>query len=198
MNEYIVDIQGFTQSPNQFILKELAILPINSNSPTTFLFEPPCAYEKLLSEEVKTVRWLEANYHAIPWKSGYIPYSLWRITLRDQLQSATRIYCKGHMKKIFISQALPGKLICNIEDLRCPPLKNLQNVTNISCYYHMKQNSVCAIKNVYKIRNYLLTRLNINAYTNDYGVDEVDKSEDTKLSADELAERNEKIRSMYT
>ena len=47
--EYIVDIQGFRLPINEFIIKELAILPVNNNNdnesarPFNFLSQPPCS-----------------------------------------------------------------------------------------------------------------------------------------------------------
>ena len=40
--EYIVDMQGFKQSTNDYVLKELAILPLEKDSePLVFLFQEP-------------------------------------------------------------------------------------------------------------------------------------------------------------
>lgn len=42
--EYVVDVQGFKLTPNEFIVKELVILPLNEKVPRpySFLFQPPC------------------------------------------------------------------------------------------------------------------------------------------------------------
>ena len=40
--EYIVDMQGFKQSTNDYVLKELAILPLEKYAePVVFLFQEP-------------------------------------------------------------------------------------------------------------------------------------------------------------
>ena len=47
--EYIVDLQGFQMSINQFVVKKIAVMYIESDVP---LFEPPCVWASLeLSEK---------------------------------------------------------------------------------------------------------------------------------------------------
>lgn len=110
--EYIVDLQGFRRSSNLLIAKELVVIPIEEKElrlPTICLFQPPCKWVRLLNEERETNRWLESNYHGIPWDSGSVPYSCVVRVIQDSLKDAARIYVKGIEKKRWLEELLPGK-----------------------------------------------------------------------------------------
>ena len=58
--EFIVDIQGFKNSSNEFIVKELAIIALGFDSvPSVYLFKPPFEWSYLSSERKSENFWLE-------------------------------------------------------------------------------------------------------------------------------------------
>ncbi|KAJ8685333.1 hypothetical protein QAD02_021126 [Eretmocerus hayati] len=159
--DFFVDIQGFRRSTNLFQLKELAIVPLeNAFLPTICLFKAPCRWAKLLPQERKYNEWLE-KYLGIPWNSDFIASSCQIRILHDNLRSASKIYVKGVEKKRWIEEILPGKLIINMEEIRCPPLRQLSTDHRISCHHHtIRENGMCAVKNAYSLRNWFLKRRN--------------------------------------
>ena len=93
--KYIVDVQGFKITLNEFVFKEVAVVPLEEDpTPSVFLFKPPHAWEKLLDKNKSENRWLEENFHGIMWRAGNIPYEELGNTLRGVLDGA-EIYVKG-------------------------------------------------------------------------------------------------------
>ena len=78
--EYIVDIEGFRLPINEFIIKELAILPVNNNNESARPF----------------------NLHGITWTSGNVPYTLLKIIFTKIFKNTTKMYVKGLEKRIVL------------------------------------------------------------------------------------------------
>ena len=58
--EYIVDMQGFIQSTDNYVLKELAILPLEKDSePLVFLFQEPYNWRQHTDRHKSENTWLE-------------------------------------------------------------------------------------------------------------------------------------------
>ena len=111
MVEFIVEIQGFRRSSNLLQPKELAIINATDDEklPTICLFQSPCKWSRLLTDEKKTNKHLERRFHGIPWYSGTIPFS-WHVKiLRESLKEASRVFCKGLEKKKFLEMVVPDK-----------------------------------------------------------------------------------------
>ena len=86
--KYIVDVHGFKITLNEFVFKEIAIVPPKEDpTPPVFLFKPPYAWDKLLDKNKSENRWLEQNFHGIMWRAGSIPYDELKITLSGVLWS---------------------------------------------------------------------------------------------------------------
>ena len=69
--DYVLDIQGFKQPENDYIVKELAILALNGDlDPQSFLFKPPYPWRKLDFDLIETNKLFMWHHHGIPWKSG--------------------------------------------------------------------------------------------------------------------------------
>lgn len=65
--EYIVDVQCFKLPINEFIVKELAILPLNRNFQQSykFVFQAPYHWNYVEPYYKRINRWLENNLHCI-------------------------------------------------------------------------------------------------------------------------------------
>ena len=91
--DYIVDAQGFKRPFNEFVFKELAMLPLQEDAQSlVFLFQPPCSWSSLLARYRSENQWLIYNYHGINWTAGDIPYKEVRTILREILANARTIY----------------------------------------------------------------------------------------------------------
>ncbi|XP_043484246.1 uncharacterized protein LOC122512469 [Leptopilina heterotoma] len=171
--EFIVDVQGFKKPCNEFIFKELAIVPLESDAqPRVYLFEPPCAWNSLPGRYKSKNLWLTNNYHLIPWMAGDVCYDEVRTILQDALRGAKTIYVKGCEKKQWLEKYL--MIVHNLEKIDCPAFKNIKTeLLPLICTHHIAQTENCAVNNVFKLRNWFL---NVTSELRNfsYGIDEVD------------------------
>ena len=107
--KYILDIQGFKTSTNDFIVKEVAFAPVEEDvEPTVFLFKPP--YPWTFSNKKGPTAWLEQNYHGLSWNSGSIPYEEVEKILRSIFPTnSADIYVKGLEKTKWLQKLLPER-----------------------------------------------------------------------------------------
>ena len=103
--EYAVDMQGFKQRGNDFVLKELAILCLSDNSePLVWLFKEPFAWKRLTDKYRKENQWLENNSHGIPWSSDNVDYTHIDEIIRETLKDATRIIVRNQIIQQWMQQ----------------------------------------------------------------------------------------------
>ena len=101
--EFIIDFQGFKLPFNEFIAKELAILPImckKSTKPINFHFLPPCQWTCVLLKYKNVNRWLKNNLHGIPWSPVDVPDKMMEVIIENISRNDQTIYVKGSEKKI--------------------------------------------------------------------------------------------------
>ena len=104
--KYIVDMQGFKQPGNDFVLKELAIVPLEGEDaqPLTFLFEEPFPWKRLTDKYKGENTWLKQFYHGISWNSGDRPSTSIGGILREYLHGATQVLVMGSIKKKWLER----------------------------------------------------------------------------------------------
>lgn len=184
--EYLVDVQGFKKPHNEFVYKEVAIVPLEADTqPTVLLFAPPYNWSLLPTRYKSENTWLERNFLGISWNDGDIPYDEVDETLKSHLKNASRIYVKGIEKQKWLSRLKPN-IVKNLGDFEgCPSVR--KQPSSVACSHHevsflMTYN--CAVKNVIFLKEWLLEYLKTplfhiykepdNVYGYD-GYDEVDK-----------------------
>lgn len=154
--DYLVDMQGFKRPDNQFVLKELALLPLTNDNkchPCTFLFLPPCQWHTLPAKYKCMNAWVERNYHGLPWNSGDVPYYAAEEILKVLLIDAAKIYVKGYEKRKWLEEIIGSSrtiVDLNEEKPDCPSLRKMlyDDKTLIPCPYHSDGKFNCAAKNV--------------------------------------------------
>lgn len=100
----IIEFQAFIDNSNEFIVKDLVILDLETNAVNYFLFKPPHSYKKLSAKAKRTNNWLTKHFHSITWNEGFVEYKeLDNITYHYCQQFGT-IYTTGLKKVKFISQ----------------------------------------------------------------------------------------------
>ena len=74
--KYVVDFQGFLRWPNCFVVKEAAIVTLEEEdtSPQVYYVQPPSRWNEHILQERSVNKWLEKNYHGIPWSAGTVEY----------------------------------------------------------------------------------------------------------------------------
>ena len=110
LSTFIIDFEGFKQSFNNFVFKEVAIMVLEEDSiPTVYHFKPPTQWEDLSEEDKCSSRWLERNFHGILYSSGEITYDKLEETLKAALSNAEKIVVKSLQKKKWLQDLLPYK-----------------------------------------------------------------------------------------
>lgn len=145
---YYIDIQGFRDDANNFIVKELGISHENEFRPMHYIFEEPCPHWEYSLKTRITNRYLSNHLHGLPWHFGDVPYN----KLKDILSSleASRIYVKGLEKKRVIEKYVD----CIVIDLSYgPSISNMykDDVSYSACPLRHSQFN-CAFQNCQAIR----------------------------------------------
>lgn len=147
----IIDVQGFKDLKNEFIVKECAIA--SENHTQVFLIKPPFAFDELLRQEKRRVSWIENN-HGIYWSEGHIYLREFENIIRPYLENK-QIIVKGNEKTKWVKKICVNCDVIDIEKKGCPNLPSLHqkfcgdNVSKFNCLAHSKQ---CALKNVLCIK----------------------------------------------
>ena len=104
-------MQGFKQSGNDFVLKELAIVLFEEDAkPLTFLFDKPFPWKRLTDKYKGENTWLKQFYHGISWNSGDRPYTDIGTVLRACLHDATQVHVMGSIKKKWLEETRRDKI----------------------------------------------------------------------------------------
>lgn len=146
-----VDMQGFRDYNNAFIVKELAYA--TQEFTQVYLVKPPYPFSKLTDSEKKQVKWLEKN-RGILWREGFIDYNEFKRLVKPILENIS-VIVKGHEKCKWIKELSPNSKVIDIGEKGCPNLELLfdrcENNKIICCFHHMKS---CALKTVICIRKW--------------------------------------------
>lgn len=114
---FFVDVQGFKDHENNFIVKEFAMVPEIYNHDYDddgylsihYIISPPYSLQKLPQKNINNINWITQNYHGLNWNSGTIKlYELKKI-IYDKLFNVTGPICwnvKGGEKIIWLSNFL--------------------------------------------------------------------------------------------
>ena len=113
--EFVVDFQGFKRPINEFVFKEVAVTPLEDDSPpSVYLFEPPHEWNFLPAKYKSENTWLEHNYHGISWDRGDVPYEEVIEILQNHLRDASKVHVKGLEKKRLLEKIVPH--VYNLEE----------------------------------------------------------------------------------
>lgn len=147
-----VDIQGFKNFKNDFIVKELSIATIEFTQ--TFLIKSPYSFHNLSNFEKKQIIWLEKN-RGIRWSEGFIDYREFKRVIIPYLENK-KILTKGLEKIKWIKELCSTCQIVDIGEKGCPNILKLRNDycknnINFNCINHTKE---CALNNVICIKKW--------------------------------------------
>lgn len=165
--EFIVDLQGFKQPINDFVLKEISFIEANvatadnnkrNSEPLTLFFKPPAPWNTLPTKYKAINSWLERNFHGMQWNSGDITYDAVSESIRASLKEARKIYVKGAEKRIWLMRFTDSSVhIIDMETLDCPSLQKLPKISpNSGCLHHSFDSKYnCSNANVKSLRSWL-------------------------------------------
>lgn len=159
MDFAIVDMQGFKDDLNSFIVKEFSVL--TKNIKFHEIIKSNLDYDELNASTKRSAEWLKEFHHGLSWDDGYISIGELRQTLQPILQNKI-IYVKGRDKVQWLREIMHttnNLLIKNLEDLGCDLNLNLfgnqgKNEPPMTCSKHKKMTMdyVCAMRNAIKLK----------------------------------------------
>ena len=104
-----VGVEGFTLSEG-FIVKELTLLYENGEF-DHMLFAPPL-HENYGASDLRTIKYISANVHGIPYRDGVVPYA----TLNEVISKLQKfkVFCYGENTRQLLQDYLPFTYVVNI------------------------------------------------------------------------------------
>jgi len=105
MDYIIIDIQGFYDNKNKFILKEIATLK-SSGEVHHFIIKAPYSFNLLTAKTKYTNNWLTKNFHGFYWSDGKTKFCSVINFLKNHLNKQTKIYVKGEEKQKWVKNIL--------------------------------------------------------------------------------------------
>lgn len=148
----IIEFQAFRGNLNEFIVKELFMYDINTNTSKYFLFKAPYRFSKLTNKFFRVNNWLINHFHKITWNEGFIEYNKLNDILNSYCKKYETIYTTGNEK----CQFLRSYTSANVIDINIPKTNEL--LVRSPCV-HVKDNqhkfSKCAIIKTYSLLEYL-------------------------------------------
>lgn len=176
MDFAIVDLQGFKDNNNKFIVKEFALFTKNIQF-HDIIKSSSCIFDTLNYSSKQSVEWLKHFHHGLDWNDGYITVDELRQTVAPILRNKL-VYVKGLEKIEWLHQLMSYEsssssktklLIVNAEDLGCnlnfttrrnKKDKNnhdagIQQSTAVTCSKHRKMNQkkfCCALQNAINLK----------------------------------------------
>ena len=145
--KYIVDMQGFKQPGNDFVLKELAIIPLEEDAqPLIFPFKEPFPWKPFTDkykEEKAVLSWyfLEFRQSSLPTSEVFF----------ENVHDATQVLAMGSIKKKWLE-----RFRCNVRDVTemgFPPLDKIKLVTIYPNHEGVYKTS-CALHNVKLLKKF--------------------------------------------
>lgn len=151
-----VDLQGFYNYKNDFIVKEFAIA--TKDFTQIYLVKPPYNFSTLTDSEKRQVRWLERN-RGIYWREGFVDYLEFKRLIKPVLLDKT-LFVKGYEKINWVKKLSPFCSVIDIEEQGCPNLETLckkyDKDKKFNCFNHK---NVCALKNVLCVKRWYYDNL---------------------------------------
>lgn len=156
-SDFIVDVQGFVDSCENFIPKEVALTSLKYNLQGHWIVTPPCEFHELPRKPKTTNNWLTKYCHGIEWYEGVVRQEQLESLLREITKLAKHVYVRGSGKALYFERILSRDII-NLE-YKIPAFKNLPVVEN-TCIHHsflIKEGEYsCAVRNIKKLKQFLI------------------------------------------
>ena len=149
-----MDMQGFKKPGNDYVLKELAIVPLNTDTePIVLLFKPPFPWRRLSEKYKRQNLWLELCYHGLAWNSGEYDYDKIGSILQDGLQDAKTIFVNGEDRKKWLERF--HFKVSNITEWGYPDFDYPKQVT-VCTNHNGAYKCMCALRNVKLMKYFYL------------------------------------------
>lgn len=151
----VLDIQCFKDNNNEYIVKEVCVLDITTNTILLHhIVKPPCDRDFLSAAKQRETYWLTKHCHGLEWDQGDIKYYTLIDKLRVCLHNRSIIYVKGLQKKRYVLKYLVTNTnstvnVIDVFEIGCQSLNTVFNTTDnqIRCIKHKTVRHKCALSN---------------------------------------------------
>ena len=96
------DFQAFKTLENKFVLKEVAVVGVDSNTVMHYMLKPPYPYQVLDPMTKRRIDYFTHNIHGICWNNGFVELRDARKAIATALKDAVVIYIKGSERANFL------------------------------------------------------------------------------------------------
>lgn len=156
---FLIDLQGFKDDRNEFIIKEIAIMNIKNCEYLHWFVKQPYPINKLSPALIRQANYVSKFYHGIPYNYGNIPFYVIKKKLKEII-SYNLVLVKGSEKRDFLQRIFKKAKIEDLSDI--PSLKKLKpRFNNYYCSFHSSNQLClffsCALNNVYNIYAYIMS-----------------------------------------
>lgn len=148
----VVECQAFYDSDDEYIVKELTFLDMNTNVVYYFLFKPPFSFRKLFKKAQRSNKWLMNNYHYITWGEGFTSYKDVNSIMYHFCSKFTTFYTTGSKKRNWIKMYTTRNVYDTLIDRSFKD--NYEGVClSVQNQFHSVSN--CALQKAYRLAAFL-------------------------------------------
>src|SRR6266576_1854459 len=162
MSCYVVDIQGFNNLKNEFIMKEISIISIQTGVLFHILVKPSVNFNDLCPLLQSRVNYITKHIHRLCWNGGDLTEEQAIKFLHTFTNQATVVYMKGNEYVAFLKKILANKVPVvdlNIFKMNKEEFKEIV----VPCpYQHYNPSLNCAIQKAVAYHRWLLKNLYID------------------------------------
>lgn len=151
-NPCVVEFQAFSNSNDEYIIKELTFFDMSTNAVYSFLFKPPFPFRQLNKKAQRSNKWLMNNYHYITWEEGFTSYNEVHSVMYHFCSKFTKFYTTGSQKRNWINMYTTKDVYDILID------KTFKETYEGICVYvqnHGHSSSNCALQKAYRLASFL-------------------------------------------
>lgn len=148
---WVIEFQGFKDSLNNFIIKEIAIVSSNGRYMQHWLVKSPYSFHFLGVKQQKMCNWLTTNFHNLNWDDGDVTIDVVINSIRRIINNDC-LHVKGREKAEYLKSIFRENNIIELEFLGCPSLTKLPDM-EVGCPHHMRN---CALRNAINLAYWLM------------------------------------------
>ena len=150
MEPVVIDFEYLKGRQNQMVVKEAAVA--GGNISESFRFEPPYYMAPHGSAE-----------NGLNWDDGNIPYQKLATVLKEAVANLAHVYSIGQAKCSFLTAFLQ-RTVLDLEEFKCPPVKDLKSTYTCTLPCHRQTKFSCAAKSAHAFYGWLMHHLQNKAY----------------------------------
>ena len=158
--DFIIDVQGFKDTEECFLPKEVAVVVINDAHCGHWIIAQPYAFTELPHRSKSQNNWLTKYFHGIEWFEGDTPYKNLCRHLRSITRLSNRIFVRGKDKADLLHRITSRNIINLEDDKACPSFNELPQVQQHCLVHAIKSKTenkeyTCALNNALRLNKWI-------------------------------------------